>query len=154
MNTKAAFMEHDLSPSNTRDKLRSIGRWSAWKAVQQANLVWHAVLMRLQVRNAIFPAYHFGYFTRKYPLKICLTTSQNAFETSFVISNPINVLITDYYYWEFIHSDLDDNKFTDAFLNGQADYLVTNDAHFNAVRDNGFPPINVISADEFLNILS
>jgi|SRR5690606_2608471 len=67
---------------------------------------------------------------------------------------PNVIAVTDYYYWELILSDHDDNKFTDAFLNGQADYLVTNDAHFNAVRNNGFPPINVISADEFLNILS
>ena len=67
---------------------------------------------------------------------------------------PNVIAVTDYYYWELIHSDHDDNKFTDAFLNGQADYLVTNDAHFNVVRNNGFPPINVISADEFLHILS
>jgi len=66
---------------------------------------------------------------------------------------PNVISVTDYYYWQLIHSDLDDNKFTDAFLNGQADYLVTNDAHFNAVRKNAFPPINVLSADEFLNIL-
>lgn len=66
---------------------------------------------------------------------------------------PNVIAVTDYYYWGLIHSDLDDNKFTDAFLNGQADYLVTNDAHFKVVRDNAFPPINVISADEFLNIL-
>lgn len=68
------------------------------------------------------------------------------------IEAPNVIAVTDYYYWGLIHSDFDDNKFTDAFLNGQADYLVTNDAHFNAVKGAEFPKINVISADEFLEI--
>jgi len=32
---------------------------------------------------------------------------------------PNVIAVADYYYWELIHSDLDDNKFTDAFLNGK-----------------------------------
>lgn len=63
------------------------------------------------------------------------------------------IAVTDYYYWELVQSDFDDNKFTNAFLNGQADYLVTNDAHFNIVKRTEFPKINVVTADEFLDIL-
>lgn len=66
---------------------------------------------------------------------------------------PNVIAVTDYYCWELINSDPDDNKFTDAFLNGQADYLVTNDAHFNAVKGSEFPKIEIMSANEFLNIL-
>ena len=66
---------------------------------------------------------------------------------------PNVIAVTDYYCWELINSDPDDNKFTDAFLNGQADYLVTNDAHFNAVKEIEFPKIDILSANEFLNIL-
>lgn len=66
---------------------------------------------------------------------------------------PNVIAVTDYYYWELIHTDPDDNKFTDAFLNGQADYLVTKDAHFNVLKGAEFPKVGVISPDEFLELL-
>lgn len=58
-----------------------------------------------------------------------------------------------YYYWNLITVDPDDNKFTDAYISANADYLVTNDAHFNEVKKIPFPPVNIISADEFLEVL-
>lgn len=58
-----------------------------------------------------------------------------------------------YYYWNLITVDPDDNKFTDAYISANADYLVTNDAHFNEVKKITFPPVNIISADEFLEVL-
>src|SRR5690606_25088797 len=66
---------------------------------------------------------------------------------------PNVVAISDYYCWDLVQADPDDNKFTDAFINGQADYLVTNDAHFNIVKKLKFPKINIITADEFMEIL-
>jgi|SRR5690606_5725129 len=67
---------------------------------------------------------------------------------------PNVVAINDYYYWDLVKVDPDDNKFTDAFINGQADYLVTNDAHFNIVKKSKFPKINIVTADEFMGILN
>lgn len=65
-----------------------------------------------------------------------------------------NVIVTElYYYWNLITVDPDDNKFTDAYIAANADYLVTNDAHFNEVKKTPFPPINVVSADDFLEVL-
>lgn len=65
-----------------------------------------------------------------------------------------NVIVADtYYYWNLIISDPDDNKFSDAYISGNADYLVTNDAHFNILKTIKFPTVNIISADEFLQIL-
>lgn len=65
-----------------------------------------------------------------------------------------NVLQTEVYYnWNLITVDPDDNKFTDAYIAANADYLVTNDAHFNEVKKIPFPPVNIISADEFLEVL-
>jgi putative PIN family toxin of toxin-antitoxin system len=58
-----------------------------------------------------------------------------------------------YYHWNLINADPDDNKFTDAYINGEADYLVTNDAHFNMVKTLKFPIINIVTANEFLEIL-
>jgi putative PIN family toxin of toxin-antitoxin system len=58
-----------------------------------------------------------------------------------------------YYYWNAIVSDPDDNKFFDAAVAANADYLVTNDTHFNEVKKLKFPKVNIISADEFLEVL-
>lgn len=50
--------------------------------------------------------------------------------------------------------DPDDNKFFDAAIAANADYLVTNDSHFNEAKRLLFPKANIISADEFLQMLS
>lgn len=59
-----------------------------------------------------------------------------------------------YYAWNIIKADPDDNKFFDAAVAGEADFLVTNDNHFNEAKKLPFPAINIISSDDFLQILS
>ncbi len=59
-----------------------------------------------------------------------------------------------YYSWNAIKQDPDDNKFFDVAVAGNADYLVTNDAHFNILEQLSFPKVKVIRADEFLELLS
>jgi len=61
-----------------------------------------------------------------------------------------NVIKTDTYYkWNLITADPDDNKFVDCALNAGADYLVTNDRHFNILKSIDFPPIEVIDLETF-----
>ena len=80
---------------------------------------------------------------------------------SFVANNVLGALLeapnvigtTTYYHWELITTDPDDNKFTDAYKSGDADYLVTHDAHFNKVKQIEFPKINIVTANGFLEIL-
>jgi putative PIN family toxin of toxin-antitoxin system len=57
--------------------------------------------------------------------------------------------------WRFnvISQDPDDNKFVDCAVCGQAEYLVSNDKHFNILRDVSFPPITVITIQEFVKNL-
>ena len=57
-----------------------------------------------------------------------------------------------FFHWSLIEHDKDDNKFCDLAIAGNADYLVTNDGHFNIVKLNQFPPVNIISATEFLHL--
>jgi uncharacterized protein len=59
-----------------------------------------------------------------------------------------------FFNWSLIEHDKDDNKFCDLAIAGNADYLVTNDAHFNIVKLNQFPAVNIISASEFLMVLN
>jgi putative PIN family toxin of toxin-antitoxin system len=61
-----------------------------------------------------------------------------------------NVIQTDIFYkWLLIQSDPDDDKFVDCAIAGNVDFLVTNDRHYNILKTIGFPPINVISLEEF-----
>ena len=71
-----------------------------------------------------------------------------------VIENAINtVFITRYFAFELIKIDLDDNKFVDCAIASNADFIVTNDGHFNVLKNIPFPKVKVISIDDFMEIL-
>ena len=71
-----------------------------------------------------------------------------------VIENAINtVFITRYFAFELIKTDPDDNKFVDCAIASNADFIVTNDGHFNVLKNIPFPKVKVISIDEFMEIL-
>ena len=55
--------------------------------------------------------------------------------------------------WLLITGDPDDDKFVDCAVAGGADYLVTNDKHFNILKTISFPPINVVNIDTFLTVV-
>lgn len=59
-----------------------------------------------------------------------------------------------FYKWNLITTDYDDNKFSDTAINSAADYLITNDGHFNALKLIPFPKVHVISPGEFLKFLT
>jgi putative PIN family toxin of toxin-antitoxin system len=54
-----------------------------------------------------------------------------------------------YYKWNLISADLDDNKFVDCAFNAGADFIVTNDKHFNVLKDIDFPRINILDIETF-----
>jgi uncharacterized protein len=56
--------------------------------------------------------------------------------------------------WNLIENDPDDDKFVDCYVASNANFLVTNDKHFNLLTNIPFPPINVVGIDDFLEILS
>ena len=51
-----------------------------------------------------------------------------------------------------IKQDEDDNKFSDCAFAATADYIVTNDKHFNVLSTISFPRIKTIRLEEFQNI--
>lgn len=55
--------------------------------------------------------------------------------------------------WQLITSDPDDNKFADLAISENADYLVSNDKHFNDLKAVDFPNVRVIDIYEFKCIL-
>lgn len=62
--------------------------------------------------------------------------------------------VIPYYKWNLITADPDDNKFVDCALNGGADYIVTNDKHFNILKEINFPYVKVVDIEAFKQILS
>lgn len=59
-----------------------------------------------------------------------------------------------YFQWNMIEQDKDDNKFVDCAIAGAVDYLVTNDKHFNSVKNNKFPTLQILNIDEFMTLLN
>lgn len=57
------------------------------------------------------------------------------------------------YKWNLITIDPDDNKFVDCAIAGRVKYVVTNDRHFNVLKEISFPKVDIISIDEFLREL-
>ncbi len=55
--------------------------------------------------------------------------------------------------WDLIKNDPDDDKFVDCAVAANVDYIVTNDKHFRVLKDIPFPPLNIISAEDFLKLL-
>jgi uncharacterized protein len=60
--------------------------------------------------------------------------------------------INRYYRWNLINIDPDDNPFVDCFVAANADYLVTNDKHFNILKQIPFPKVTLTNAEDFLEI--
>ena len=58
-----------------------------------------------------------------------------------------------HFHLNMIPEDADDNKFVDCAFAANAHYLVTDDKHFNALKAVPFPSINVMTLDEFKELL-
>jgi predicted nucleic acid-binding protein len=61
--------------------------------------------------------------------------------------------IESYYLWQLIEADKDDNKFVDCAITCNADFLVSNDTHYNILESIDFPKVKVIKAHQFLELV-
>jgi putative PIN family toxin of toxin-antitoxin system len=61
--------------------------------------------------------------------------------------------VNKYYFWRLITVDPDDNKFVDCAIAANADFIVSDDKHFNVLKEIEFPKVKVISKGEFLELL-
>ena len=74
--------------------------------------------------------------------------------SEFVISTIINrknvVMKSPSYAFHLIKADEDDNKFVDCAIVANAKYIVSNDRHFDVLREIPFPKVDVIKINQFL----
>ncbi len=132
------------------------------KIVLDTNIFWVSISRRSKTHWVISELLN-GTFT------LCVTTdileeydeiisqklgSETAKSIMELLDNLPNVeYITKYYRWELIEQDYDDNKFVDCAIACNANYLATNDKHFNSLKQIAFPKVNIINIDEFKMVI-
>ena len=81
-------------------------------------------------------------------LQITPTVAENVV---LLLLNLENVRLVDpYFRMGLIVADPDDNKFVDCAFAAGADYLVSEDNHFNVLQKTPFPQLNLVTLDEFM----
>ncbi|MFT3744363.1 MAG: putative toxin-antitoxin system toxin component, PIN family [Pyrinomonadaceae bacterium] len=68
---------------------------------------------------------------------------------NFIRTHPATVETKIYFNFNLIESDADDNKFVDCSIAADADLILTNDGHFNILKDLDFPKIVTCGLKEF-----
>ena len=58
---------------------------------------------------------------------------------------------TSYVHFRLIEQDQDDNKFVDCAIAANADYIVSNDAHFSVLKTIAWPRVIVLNIEEYYN---
>ena len=76
-----------------------------------------------------------------------LLAAQIAVETILRANNVLRVDAR--FQFDLIKADPDDNKFVDCAIVANADYIVTEDKHFNILKTKGFPTVEIRRLQEF-----
>jgi putative PIN family toxin of toxin-antitoxin system len=63
-------------------------------------------------------------------------------------------LINPYFRLQLIEADHDDNKFVDCAFAANATYIVSDDKHYDVLKEVDFPQILVLKLKEFLELLN
>ncbi len=127
----------------------------------------NVLLMAISAKN-VYHRVWLDFLSGKY--KLCIT-NEIIEEYLEVISRNINTLVAEkivaailnrentikldpHFRFNLIEDDKDDNKFADCAVAGNASYIVTEDHHFNVLKNIKFPSITVIGIDDFILILN
>ncbi len=58
-----------------------------------------------------------------------------------------------YVHFELLPADSDDNKFVDCAVASDAEYIVTNDKHFNPLKTIPWPKVEIIKMVDFIKLI-
>lgn len=70
-----------------------------------------------------------------------------------ITNNPYTEFISPYFRFKLISADPDDNKFVDCAVAANAKFVVTEDSHFDVLKQIDFPKVDVIGLDDIIQIL-
>lgn len=71
-----------------------------------------------------------------------------------IVHSPYTIYKESHFKFHLIEADPDDNKFVDCAIATNAEYLVSEDAHFRCLAAIPFPTVRVIELDYFLRELN
>ena len=128
---------------DTNCLIQSVGRHSKFRPI------WDSILNgqnTLCVTNEILEEYS--------EILGCLFNQQFADMVILaILKNPFVELFSPHYRFNLITADPDDNKFVDCAIVANARYIVTNDHHYNVLRNIKFPSVDVMNLTDFLDLL-
>ncbi len=126
----------------------------------------NCLLMSLSRRSCYYPIWR-NFVDGKYTLcvtneilaeyeeiltqKVGQQIASNIIQALFDLPNTRMVQV--YYPLRLITADPDDDKFVDCAFKANAKYIVTQDHHYDVLRNIPFPQIEVLNIDEFLSVL-
>lgn len=70
-----------------------------------------------------------------------------------ILNNPHTLFITPHFAFNLIQADPDDNKFVDCAVAAGAKFIVTEDKHFQILKEIDFPKVDIITLDEIIKII-
>lgn len=73
---------------------------------------------------------------------------------SVIINSPYTEFFDPRFRFNIITEDPDDNKFVDCAIVSQAEFIVSNDHHFDEVKRCPFPKVDVVTLQEFSETLA
>ena len=86
-------------------------------------------------------------YNRTVVLKYNSSVARDVIKSLLILPNVYKTSI--YYNWNLIADDTDDNKFVDCAINSNTHLLVTNDKHFQVLKNIDFPKIVVTNINDF-----
>ncbi|MBK8055142.1 MAG: PIN domain-containing protein [Saprospiraceae bacterium] len=86
-------------------------------------------------------------FSRRYTPQI----TEILLNTLFNLPNVF--FIDPKFHWQLIELDPDDNKFVDCAVASSVDYIISNDRHFDILKEIPFPKVTVLKAGEFIALI-
>ena len=70
-----------------------------------------------------------------------------------ILSMPNTERVSPSFHFNLITTDPDDNKFVDCAITAGATYIVSNDRHFDELKNYDFPKVDVLNLTQFLEIV-
>lgn len=70
-----------------------------------------------------------------------------------ILNNSSTLWINTFYDFNLIETDPDDNKFVDCAIAANAEFIVTEDHHYDVLKNIPFPKVNIIALESFMKML-
>ena len=126
----------------------------------------NCLLMSLSRRSPYYPVWR-GFVDGKYTLcvtndilteyeeilseKVGAEIASNVLKA--ILDLPNTRMVQVFFHLHLIEADPDDDKFVDCAFKSNAHYIVSEDHHYDVLKQLSFPRIDVIGIDEFLKVL-